>query len=482
MVPFFLVCNFGNEWDLINDILFYYCMLIKERNENYPTTELSNCSFCGNLGVSYPQIPCFRIKQCFSFNFDNNINQIKLKLCKECNIFIIIAVEKLKSLFDSNILVIPKLKSSNNFEDFFIKVNDLKSSDFSKINNLLKECKDFNFDLILYKQDKAFMRVFKYIENYQAFLAKFDNIYLYDKGNLNYLFNFKLTNDEIKNSKISNLFSLERIFKDFFVNIKDDKYVYLNKNFNYFYKIYTMPLTTSKGIFKEDYDSSSVSIFSKYMYNIFSLIYELNFDALNKNMINEICLNSLKILEKNNKRMDNGNFLFRSAILKRLNYLFMFKREFLGDNMLSKENIVDLRNLLNNFNFEEESQIDKFLYIVNNDPAFKYFLIGQFIRYIDDVKFSRGKSSNTFSTFISNSSKSNLKKLFVKFVLVDNEFYVKRLSKKGKLIFSTFENYDGLFNENLFDYEDYVLLMFTGYYTNNLLKKDEKKKEDNKYD
>lgn len=476
---FFLVCEFSNEIDYVNDILFYYSMLIKERNDDYLMDEDSKCSICGNNGIAYPLIPCYGINKkspnCLSFfHFENKSDLFKLRLCKECNYFLYIGFDRLRNIFNNNdMLIIPKKKNGGDFEEFVIKANaDL--SDFEKINLFLNDCEGFNFDLALIKQDKALMRVYKYIDNYKAFLVKFEDIYLYQHGKLNYLFNINLANDEIKGSEIYGLFSLEKIFKDFFVNIEDGKYKFLNKNFKYFYKIYSMDL---EKIFKDNYDSNLISLFSKYMYSIFSFIYEINFDAINKNMINQLCLNSLIILEKNNKRDEKGNFLFRTGILKRLNYLFMFKREFLGDNMLSNENMVKLEDIFKGSD-SEESKITNLLEILDKDPAFKYFLIGQFIRYIDDFKFRSGKNASTFSNFINNANRNNLKKLFVRLILENNEFYIKRLSKKGKMIFNMFLDYDNLFNEKGFVYEDYSLLMFTGYYTPNLLKSEKEKEED----
>lgn len=471
---FFLVCEFNNEYDIINDFLFYYCMLIKERNSDYETEVNGKCAQCGNLGISYPSIPCFGInknhKKYYSFfNFEENEKNFKLRLCKNCNFFLIVAIEKLKSIFKSNILIIPKENNKSNFEDF-LKISKEETNDFSKLNEFLKSCAEFNFDLLICKQDKSLLRVFKYIDNYQAFLLNFEYIYLYNEGNLNYLFDEKLSNDKLEGSKIDNLFKLEKIFKDLFINFEDKKITYLNKNFYNFYQIYTMDLVGKKGIFKDNLNSNSIAIFAKYMHTIFSLIYELNLDAISKDMINEIILNSLIILERNNKRDEKGNFLVRFDILKRLNYLFMFKREFLGDNMLNEENVEKLKQLLENI--DDNSTPKEFLKILKEDSALKYFFIGQFIRKIDDYKFNNNKNAATFSNFINNANRNNLKFFFVNQILIENEFYVARLNKKAKLIFEIFKNYDNIFNEKGFKYEDYVLLMFTGYYTVNLLKKD----------
>ena len=89
----------------------------------------------------------------------------------------------------------------------------------------------------------------------------------------------------------------------------------------------------------------------------------------------------------------------------------MFKREFLGDNMLSNENVLELRKIFGHprittvddkdkfevvFADEEENQV---LELISNDKAIKYYLVGQLIAYIDIFKHNSGKKSDIF-TFI----------------------------------------------------------------------------------
>lgn len=468
---FYLACVFENYYDLINDLLVYYCKFIKERNKKYPSDLNSVCLFCGNKGITYPSLPCFGPKNEMSFNLLFKTKFFKFRICKNCNFLISIAENKLKNLLNvPNLLIVPSNKSDIDFEKF-MKIGNSDYNSFTKLNNFLKNTNEYNYDLIIYKQERAVLSIKRYIENYHAFLAQFENIYLYDNGRLKYLFNEKLSNEELENSKINNLFDLEPIFKQFFWDIKEGEYKFFNKKFLHFYQIYTMDLTGVKGIFN-GFDSRIVALFTKYMDNIFSFIYEINLDALNRNMINEIVLNSLMKLEMNNKRDEKNRFKFGSAILKRLNYLFMFKKEFLGDNMLNEDNIKSLKDIFKNYN-ANDNEIEKLNSILINDPAIKYYLLGQFIRYIDDIKFMGGKNATTFSNFISNVNRSNIKKLFATEILHKYEFYIGRMSKKGKFIFEIFKNgYESLFNEKDFDYEDYLLLMFTGYYTKNILKKD----------
>jgi CRISPR-associated protein Csh1 len=147
----------------------------------------------------------------------------------------------------------------------------------------------------------------------------------------------------------------------------------------------------------------------------------------------------------------------------------MLKKEFLGDNMLDKENINSLKEIFGEELTEEtNTKIDE---IIENDPACKYFLIGQFIRLIDITKFSNDKKT-IFNNFIGNLNRNNIRKLFVTEILQKNNFYIEKMNKKGKYIFKILENdLDSIFNEEYdFDYEDYLLLLFTGYYTTNILR------------
>ena len=90
--------------------------------------------------------------------------------------------------------------------------------------------------------------------------------------------------------------------------------------------------------------------------------------------------------------------------------------------------------------------------------------------YIDIMKNSAKKNGDVFSNYITNVNRNNVKKLFVTEVLQKNVFYIEKMGKKAKFVFNLFEiNVDNLFNEIGFDYEDYLLLIFTGYYTKNIL-------------
>ena len=466
---FYLACCFNNEFDLINDLFVYYSKIFKKRDEKVNDFEEGICSFCGEHSITYSSLGSYALSKLGSFNFSDNMENSRLRMCKKCNSYLRIAEDNLKKSLNGPMMIIPKSKGIYEY-DSFIKISNLEDKNsFSKINEFLKDnSNEFNYDLVFYKEGNGNTYVInKYVENYQAFLIDFNKkIRLYDDG-LHYLFGEKYF-DDFDEDKIfvNNLFDLESIFKSFFISIEDDKIKFLNL-YN-FYNIYTRDLNGSAGILY-GFDSKTTSIFTKYMHSIFSYIYELNDDALDRYMVNEIVLNLLLKFQKNTSSKKNYKF----TILKNLNYYLMLIKEFLGECMLNEDDMFNLKNLF--FKCTSDEKISKddetsILEIIENDVSLKYYLLGQFISLIDSTKGKNGKKSDVFSNFVLNSNKNNIKKLFTTEVLQKNNFYISSMNKKGKFIFKILENnLNDLFDEENFYFEDYLLLIFTGYYTENIL-------------
>jgi len=318
---FYLACCFNNEFDLINDLFVYYSKIFKKRDEKVNDFEEGICSFCGEHSITYSSLGSYALSKLGSFNFSDNMENSRLRMCKKCNSYLRIAEDNLKKSLNGPMMIIPKSKGIYEY-DSFIKISNLEDKNsFSKINEFLKDnSNEFNYDLVFYKEGNGNTYVInKYVENYQAFLIDFNKkIRLYDDG-LHYLFGEKYF-DDFDEDKIfvNNLFDLESIFKSFFISIEDDKIKFLNL-YN-FYNIYTRDLNGSAGILY-GFDSKTTSIFTKYMHSIFSYIYELNDDALDRYMVNEIVLNLLLKFQKNTSSKKNYKF----TILKNLNYYFMLR-------------------------------------------------------------------------------------------------------------------------------------------------------------
>ncbi|AMK14947.1 hypothetical protein [Methanobrevibacter olleyae] len=467
---FYLTCCFDNEFDLINDLFIFYSKIFKKRDEKVNDYEEGICSFCGEHSITYSSLGSYALSKLGSFNYSEDMQNSRLRICKLCNSYLRTAEDNLKKSLSGPMMIIPKSKGVYDYTSF-IKISNLEDkSSFSKINEFLKDnSNEFNYDLVFYKEGNGNTYIInKYVENYQAFLIDFNKeIKLYDNG-LNYLFGEKYFENEEDKKFVNNLFDLENIFKSFFININGEEIKFLSL-YN-FYNIYTRDLTGSGGILY-GFDSRTISIFTKYMHSIFNFIYELNEDALNRDMINEIVLNLLIKYQKN-----TGIKSYKCSILKNLNYYFMIIKEFLGEDMLNEDNVKNLKNIFLKYN-KDNSDVkiaaeDEKLILdsVEKDVSLKYYLLGQFVALIDNSKKRGGKNSEVFSNFILNSNKNNIKKLFTTEVLQKNNFYIESMNKKGKFIFKILENsLSTLFDEETFYFEDYLLLIFTGYYTENIL-------------
>ena len=463
---FYLSCCFGDSLDLINDLFIFYSKIFKKRDEKINDFDEGTCLFCGRESITYSSLGSYALSKSASFNFSEDMSNSRLRICKLCNSYLRTAEDNLKKALNGPIMVIPKSKGIYDYESF-VKISNLEDkSSFSKINEFLKEnSNQFNYDLVFYNEGKGNTYVInKYVENYQAFLIDFNReIKLYDYG-LNYLFNEKyFSNIEEDTRFVNNLFDLERIFRSLFIKFDDEQIKY--PNLYNFYNIYTRDLTGSGGILY-GFDSKTVSIFTKYMHSIFNFIYELNEDALNKSMIDEIVLNVLIKLQRNTTNKKS----YKCKILNYLNYYFMIIKEFLGESMLEDENVKKLKEIFSTYHKDDggkkisEEDENEIFETIEKDVSLKYYLIGQFISLIDNTKSREGKNSDIFSNFVLNANKNNIKKLFTTEVLQKNNYYIGGMNKKGKFIFKILENnFNELFDEDDFYFEDYLLLIFTGY-------------------
>lgn len=479
---FYLLCYFSSEMDLLNDIFYYYSKFIKKRKEDFIEIESAPCSFCDSKGNVYPSMGDFVMGNAsFSFNYDDNkntaIKNSRIKFCKTCAIYAMLAEDKLMKILPNNILLIPK-RINGDYGEFLIEMSKEEKSSFELINNALKGFNGFNYDLVLYKnkkQGKGFI-IEKYIENYKSYLAMVrsegdkkekglsQKISLYDKNEFVYLsFDEKIKPSTNEITVIKNIFEFEYIFKQFFINVKDSKLDY--PKLYHFYQIYTRDLTGKAGIVG-NLDSKTFNIFSMYMHSIFNFIYELNPDTINKNMLNEIVLNCIVKITKN---MDKPRY----PILKRLNYYLMLNKEILGDKMLEKNDVNNLKAAIGMYDRDKPKIIEEILELTQENPSLKYYLIGKFLKLIDNSKYQGGKKPDIFGNFVANANRNNIKNLFVTEVLQKNNYYIQRMNPKGKLVFNLIENdVNSLFNEeNNFTFEDYMLSIFAGYYTENILKK-----------
>jgi len=121
-------------FDLLNDILYYYSKFIKKRKEDFIEIEDAPCTFCNSQGNVYPSMGDFVIGNAtFSFNYDDHkdsaVKNSRIKFCKKCAIFAMLAEDKLMKILPSNILIIPK-KTYGNYGEF---LREMKKQDNSSI-------------------------------------------------------------------------------------------------------------------------------------------------------------------------------------------------------------------------------------------------------------------------------------------------------------------------------------------------------------
>ena len=328
-------------------------------------------------------------------------------------------------------------------------------------------------DLAVYTQEQGdSFPIRKYVENYRSYLIKFEDMDLVnlETHNLNYLFDEKvnITDEQYKKYfQIRNMLDIERIFRNFFTYIDSDG-KYHRLFLKYLYQIYSNDFGGKQGITK-DIDAKTSSIFSKYMQNMFSFIYELNVDALSKQAIKEIVLNCiLHYVKINNGESYNK---YNQSVRERLNEYYMLMDKFWGEKMLDNSTVIEIKEEFKNYNKENHDEFkEKIIPLIESNNYIKYYLIGQFIRYIDNFKRADGFNPEVFNNFMQNVNRNNVKKLFATEILQKNIYYINKMSKKSKIMFDIIEsNLEKLFEEDDMTYEDYILTLCTGYYTENIL-------------
>ena len=151
---FYLACIFSDSKDLLNDFFYNFSKFLKSRNNSYDDDVDGVCSICGNKTTTYPPLPYYSIRPTVSFNFVGNVKNSKLKLCKNCSSFIRYADDKLNNIIKmDSILIIPKVRNTYNFTEF-LKIANQEMGSFEKLNKFLKDCPEFNFDLLIVSNDK----------------------------------------------------------------------------------------------------------------------------------------------------------------------------------------------------------------------------------------------------------------------------------------------------------------------------------------
>jgi len=259
---------------------------------------------------------------------------------------------------------------------------------------------------------------------------------------------------------LENYFDLEEILKFFFVN---ERNYYFNELYGqpfHFYQLYNTDLPN-------DLNPKFKHLLYAHRDELFSFIYETNPDAISKESLNEIVENFLRYELRNidTTHFDSGTV--RNKLIEGLNYYYFLCSKILGESNMKNKT----KKLEEYFEvFEEPESKQKIRELVNDDENLQlvYYLIGQFIRKIDDSRYNENKNT-IFSNFVESLNRKNAKQRFATEILQGQTYYIERLNPKGKFVFDIVsDNLDNLFQQKSFS--DILIAMVSGYYAENIFK------------
>lgn len=460
--------------------------LEKARNKAFPSIK-GKCDLCGKeKELTYPELPFFALDV---RNYTRNLKglseisseDIRTKICTDCKVFVEGGWKYLLNIFDSNYLLIPtlKTKASGNQKHInrFIKtIRNEDLSDFERINNVLHEqsaSEALEFTFLIYKKEQQKLKIKRRINNYKLFEAHFEKLPLIepDDETFKYL-NYADPNyrgDKSNIGEITSFFDIELILKSFFPNDRNYPLSF------YFYQLYYLNPSRDKR-FKRIHQIFKHRLY-KYRDNLVTFIYEVEPRALSNEMLNEIVL-SFIMYEIRNKKSLFGNSEYRDLNLEReiarkLNYYNFLKEEVINANgkcegkVMLKEEIKVLEKSFASFGDSDKAKIIEIV-VEDERSDLLYYLIGNFIRKIDNTR-SKENKNRIFERFLASLNRKNIKDRFQKMILQDQHYYIQGRSSKVKFIFDLIKyNLDELFEDE--DYENIAIALITGYYSKDMLK------------
>ncbi len=424
-----------------------------------------DCSLCGNSGEMRDiRLPFYSL-EVTNYNFglaSNEVDKGPLKLCPECEGKVAAGWKYLNNIFGNNYLLVPKARyETMEGLGLFVKLAEENANDFEKLNTLIGEKEIYDtleFKFLVTEKQQSKLNILKSVSNYHLFAKKFKDENLVSDEELKYFPNEGI---DVQIRKLKNYFDLEEILKSFFVNERNYYFDELYGQTFHFYQLYNTDLPN-------DLNSKFKHLLYAHRDELFSFIYETDPNALSKDSLNEIVETFLRY-ELRNIDTDNN---FESGIVRRnliegLNYYyFLCSKIFGGSNMKNKT-----KKLEEYFEaFEEAETKDKIRELVSDDEnqQLVYYLIGQFIRKIDNSRYNENKNS-IFSDFVESLNRKNAKQRFASEILQGQTYYIERLNPKAKFIFDIItDNLDSLFKQKSFS--DILIAMVSGYYANNILK------------
>ncbi|WGI17899.1 hypothetical protein [Methanonatronarchaeum sp. AMET-Sl] len=431
------------------------------QNENINWVE-GVCTTCGDSREMRDiRLPFYSLGVT-NYNFglaSNEISKGPLKLCPDCELKITSGWKILNNIFGNKYVLIPSTRfNSSEKLKRFIGIAKENVGDFEKLNNIMDDeelYNEFEFKFLVTEVQQSKLNILRSVSNYKVFAEEFEDEELVIEDDLKY---FPASNININVNKVHNYFDLERILKFFFVNENNYPLYELYGDTFHFYQLYNT-----------DLPSNLNSRFKHLLYahrdELFSFIYESDPSALPKKSFLRILETFLRYEIRN---MDSGSSfeggIVRNRIIEGLNYFYFFNVKVYGEENM-KEDIERLEEYFAKFDEDSKQEIRE---IVNQDERLLYFLVGQFIRRIDDYRYTQDKNK-IFTDFIESINRKNAGQRFAENILQNQMYYIDRLDSKAKYIFDlTKDNLNQFFEDKSFS--EVLISLISGYYADNILK------------
>ncbi len=440
------------------------------------------CDICNKEStIRYPRIPFFSLdKGCYNHNMNrNDLQDARIKICRDCEAYITAGWKFLLGIFDRNYIMIPLVKDYQNkekaFRTFIKTVRGKNLSNFDKINSILNN-KAINRNLELYfavysKDSRgSFKNIERMIKNYKLYSIRFNpnenkNLRLLenDDETLRYV-NYSNTNYN-STREIESFFDIEDILRSFF--LKENGSPIFSHLYEFYYRD---PPKKMNSKFKHK--------LYEYRDDLISFIYDCNTSAIDKKILRDIALNFI-LYEIRNKRnlFENSEYQdlnLKNEIMERINYYNFLNDEVInrGEDKMLKKQIEKVDGSFKKFEEEDKEEIREIVLSEENKQLL-YYLIGNFIRKIDNTRGSEGKNK-IFEDFISSFNKRNIKDRFQKQILQGQNYYIKGRNPKAKYVLDLIKYHlDDLFED--LPHGEVMISLITGYYSKDILESDEKK-------
>jgi len=429
------------------------------RNSTVKDAE-GTCQICGEDGfIRYARLPFYSLdKPIYSVNYqDNRTAAGRLHLCIDCEVTTMAGWNFLNSLF-IHFLLIPYSKSgTTEIYSQFLKIVSLvqqigeedgnKRDDIEVICELIRNeelLEDIQLSFVIHNNDEQNFLVTQFVPNFELHTKSIVDGDLILNNTMVYVpFTFKDRQDV----RLMNYFDLERQFLKFITNRQN------YPTYGPLYRFYRWE-------FPDDLPLSSKNILYKYAEDLFEIIYHANPARFSKEMINEMTCTHIIHQLKNRRTFYNDDGLLGTNLLDRINFNYYLRTKLFGEDIMLNQQLDHIQDLM-----DQDNSTDQILqYIQEQDSRIlEYYLIGNLLRKIDNMRYADGNKSSIFENFIPSLTPRNLKKRLGTEILQRQVLFLRKLKPESKVIFDIIANRSQhIFEMNNFD--DAIIGMTTGYY------------------